>query len=1584
MSRRIPILILTALMALAVAAGPVAGMRLDQGAPTPSAELSAMLGDLGARPAAEKLGGQLVEIAQQADPKQREWITVQSFEPVDFSAFSQRVHAFRWPAGEYVAVLEVAASELLDLAALPGVYAVDGGPGDPDIRPESPAAPAPLPYAALRAQLDAAPGWSEPVARPGMPGAMPAADAPDRAGEGARPDGWYDARAGHAAQEAWDLGFKGQGVTVAVLDDAVDFAHPDLQGTWRVLPAGHAYAGWPQAFDPIAGFFAAQDTQIEDADARSVRNAASGWIEMYQRSAVETRELGGEMVATACFQALAFGGNGAVRMPESCDYRVPETSKGGEIRFGHHPDAVLLGLRQPEGMSGEAPGVILVDEGAAGDFDTVYVDIDNDHDFTDEKPMTQASPLGWRDIDGDGLADYTGGLLNFISDGSLPMPGAWVWGLEEWIPEAGDMIAIQWALGGHGTLCASNIGSQGVLRLPAGRALAFRDLPGDGQPPATNLGMAPEARIVSIGSVYDIGGMFAPAWHYAVLGPDIDDDSDAIQITSNSYGFSGDDDDGWDANSRLIEHYVRMYSPETSMLFSTGNGAPGYGTLAPPSPQTGLGIAASTQMGSTGFDSITDTMQITFGDIIPFSNRGPGADGRNGPTVAADGASASGGSPINGITASGGSGALANGTWGGTSRSSPVAAGVMALTYQAFKSKEGRWPSYEEARAILMSGARYAAYDTFTMGAGIVDAADSARIAAGLGGVYAMPSEWTPGGYRGERYESFAKIMHPGDTDSGTFTLHNPSDKPIEVTVAAQTLRRIGSHDMTLTSDNSAESDAGPVPDYLQAIDKSVIPEGTELMVARGVMPLREYDINGDYAADNAFSLAVMQHTDINGDGALWEDANNNGAVNSRFLTPAAVELSWEGGGIEHNATPGGINAAIPAGEGLSAEIAWFGRGCNADAQEQEVTEKIALIERGSCTFVEKLTNALNAGAVGAVVFTDARGVVAMGGDGLVDLPAVMIARQPGLDLMAQLTAGTPVVARMFLRDIITRGLDGLDPVVFAESEIQEWEWERFSDDGSAQNSWQVTVHHPLERWADGLYLAWWHEGRSPDIAATNITTRLDFYAYEDSDYVDLSAETITIPAGGQAQFEATVSIPGDAPAGGYVGAIFVDYARGEGDAPVEGPGGYELEQQRVVIPLNVNVADSYDWKGSVVLGGEAAEDMDSPYPNGLFRGHFRWNWRPESGDWRFFFVDALSEPKDGTFWIFRSTWEDALAGQSDIDTRVYGPMDDPFSDPAHRANQDEDVSDPDWYGPYGLGLLARSPYLVAGSTWPFNTSSGGNEDWLATPAGEGLHEVMLHNVLFSGASIEMPFQTQVSSLQMTPSNIVLYGDACTDVSINSQIDLPGLTLRGFGMSVPEFVEGAPATQDDPNDPTSASFKYDIALPTQAGRFVVTIDGEDDDDLDMWLLYDGNGDGMFDFNTEQVGVSATETGDERISLPGFPQAGNYQVWVLGWQVNGADSKFDLTVDTISGDSITVEGAPGTLIAGQPASFQVCADTANLEGEDGPANGVLVMGPQASPSLIQMPVTWMREAPVYNLYLPILTLNHDLRAVEEGG
>jgi hypothetical protein len=1466
--------------------------------------------ELAHRPAAEKLDAALRILAEDkrvdAEPL---LVIVKSAAPVDLGAYAEWTHAWRWPAGEYLTLVAARPAVLLKIASLPGVAALESG--SPDIQRQIPQPVdedqayryEAMDPAAMRARSAKAPTWAETEALLKSRAAAGRSAAGTQALDPAQPDGWFDIRKGHSAKEAWEMGFRGEGVRVAVMDTSVDFAHQDLQGTWAILPEGNPYAGWPQVYDPYSAYlfsidYATKNNEDPDDDTANGRMGNSGIIELYQEAEVQAPAAEGEP-ATACFKPLVTqvvqvnGRNVGQKtlLDEDCAYKLPAELAGSTVRYGHHPDTYIASQGGvPDAtppIANEFAGVLSADMDGDGSYETVMVDLDLDHDFVNEKPTSKESPLSWRDLDGDAIADLSGGLLYYFSDGSLPIPGGYLWGVgtAEQAPAAGSYVAFHYDTGGHGTLCASNVVSQGRLGVPTGVDLSYRDLaPGEGPDGGMNPGMAPDARVIAVGSIY-AGPLVVlqSSWRYAVLGHDPEHSGDEAQITSNSYGFSGDNDAGWDAYSREIDYYVREHNPSTTFLVSAGNGGPGYGSLVAPLPMTGMNIGASTQMGSTGWDSAYESGQITYGDIVPWSDAGPAAIGTTGVHVAADGAYAGGAVPINSISTNQSipegrrSGEFANQTWGGTSRSSPIAAGNLALIYDAFRQKHDRWPTWAEARKLTMGGARFNGYDGYRTGAGTLDAANSARMAAGMHGIVADPPEWTAGGYRGEKHPGFASILHPGDSEAAAISLANVGTADAKVTLSSGRLRMISSFEEDWTSKDVAEERPYNfnAPDYMAKVDYTKIPENTELMIVRANLPLAQLDLNvgpddpdGNQTPDNFWRLGLFQHTDWDDDTLLFDDKD---------------------------------------------------------------------------------------------------------GDGIVDIVEDPD-RQTGLD-------------------------QSTNAIVWGESELDQGEYMRFSYLSGQTNTFVAMVHHPRERWSSGIYVGMWHQetncqtdaetgvrtcrGRPAEVPNTSITMRYEFYAYEDWPWLSLNQESLTVPAGGEASLGVSMDLPADAPYGNFQGAIFADYARAEGDQRPEGPAAWEPEGLRTVIPVNVNVAAKSDWSAPITFGGPEGRQADAPYDNGAVRGAFQWGWRPESGDWRTFFLDA-EKPAPATKLVLRTTWDDDIEGQTDIDTHVWAPAADRFSNAEHPANEAENWSDPAWYGPYDLQLAVESPSrLLGGGRWAYDTSSGRDEDWIVTDAVEGLSEVVLQNVLYSGLKFSVPFKTSLGSIQVTPDELVLSGDRCGLVEFTPQIDLPDFQVAGFGLSEARRFVDEPATQDDQNDPSSSAFKQDIDLTGPAARFDITLTSADETsgfDLDLFLLADLNGNGVFDFdpnaanNPEVIATSTTSTSNESISLGGFTPAGKYQVWVHGYSVPAQPAVFDLTIDVISGDAMKVQNLPTDVQPGGTYSFEVCADLDKLGDAEGPARGVAVFGPGGAPTLLQIPIRWTREPvilPGQVIHLPYL-------------
>jgi subtilisin family serine protease len=88
----------------------------------------------------------------------------------------------------------------------------------------------------------------------------------------------------------------------------------------------------------------------------------------------------------------------------------------------------------------------------------------------------------------------------------------------------------------------------------------------------------------------------------------------------------------------------------------------------------------------------------------------------------------------------------------------------------------------------------------------------------------------------------------------------------------------------------------------------------------------------------------------------------------------------------------------------------------------------IALIARGTCTFDVKITNAVNAGAAAVLMYSDARPKTVMGGAATpvtMSIPGVMVDNAVGLALLAELTGGESVVARLDGNAVTTEAMTG-------------------------------------------------------------------------------------------------------------------------------------------------------------------------------------------------------------------------------------------------------------------------------------------------------------------------------------------------------------------------------------------------------------------------------------------------------------------------------------------------------------------------------------------------------------------------------
>ncbi len=220
------------------------------------------------------------------------------------------------------------------------------------------------------------------------------------------------------------------------------------------------------------------------------------------------------------------------------------------------------------------------------------------------------------------------------------------------------------------------------------------------------------------------------------------------------------------------------------------------------------------------------------------------------------------------------------------------------------------------------------------------------------------------------------------------------------------------------------------------------------------------------------------------------------------------------------------------------------------------------------------------------------------------------------------------------------------------------------------------------------------------------------------------------------------------------------------------------------------------------------------------------------------------------------------------------------------------------------------------------------------------------------------------------PGSVSIQGQECAPIPITAGMDVDRLETRAYGPSRPIVRTGLPIQQDAFRRPDTASFKMDVDLSSSAGLLTAFVNGEDDDDLDLYVLFDADIDGEFRYPYEVLWPNehtVNRTSHEAIIIPGSQPAGHYQVWVHGYDVEGEDSKFDLGVLAISNPNLSLSDVPISLEAGQTYEPTVCA-TGRARGSE-PLVGLVEMLYGSPPRRVAVMVDW-QPPPGTELFLPL--------------
>jgi uncharacterized repeat protein (TIGR01451 family) len=1360
----------------------------------------------------------------------------------------------------------------------------------------------------------------------------------------------------HGASAAWTKGYTGTGVVAAVVDTGVDFAHPDLQGTQARVPSG-PYAGWPYSYDTLSGLFYAfgYSTIGPDTYWDVVGNT------YYAHTLpVESPTCNG-ITCTANLK-IDFGSDaGWPWPPVVLPFVWPDTSKSRQYYYTVHPDFPLwnagssLGLGYAANPYYAPAAVIVADENTARVYDTVYVDADFDQDLTNNKPMRKGDELAGVDLydaagnpGTDGIWDLSAGMLAWIADGENVPPGTNVLYSGLPVPEAGRLLAFIGDDDSHGTNCAGDIAAQGVItdpewigpinRIFGGAANAG----GVGGPVLS--GMAPGAKIAAFQH-----GFWLPfdSWVLAALGFDgVPNTGDEAQISSNSWGASATINDGWDATSRFAHWLNRNYAPNLAFLVATGNGGHGYGTVTEPDGGSIIDVGASTQYGTLiYFEPITDTTMLAYGDVQPWSNRGPTTLGDVSPDVVAVGAWGTGANPLNLYY---GNGQAAYDIFGGTSMATPIAAGNLALVYQAFKAKNGRWPTWQEAKAIFLSGATDLGYDVLTQGSGNVNADRATDIAAGLNyGFWAEPAQWTAGSYRGTDYPAFPAILHPGQSDSQTFTLHNTYTGTFIVNIADTMLMRVAEVTFTLSFPSF-----GPPPftrpTWITDITDLINTYEPDLIRAQVVFPYSVFDPEGDYAYNNRWRVMFYGWKDLNGDGNLWTDTNGNGYIDAGEIDQSPWEYNrftygypsgtYLEASLGKDSYSRWLDPAQTAGNGI-----FFGVQRRSGSAPVTMQVRITFYKKADWGWLTTSASSVSLPAGGNATFNATLSVPADAKPGVYE-GAIEVRHGPHKTII-------PVVVHVAANSpTFSFGASSPDEPIgdtpYDNGHLFggfDWAW------GYESGDWKL-YYFDLPSGTAGPGKAMvvdtrWTNPVPPPPPPTPIF-------YEDFEGAFPPSGWTVVNNGGDCVWQSTATTGRPNFTGGAGDAA-------DADADWCGPGTtMDTELRTPPIDLSGVTQAWLMFKSDFNdLGNQDHGYVDISTDGGATwttllhydRADYRTrteiiNLTPYVGSANTIIRFRYVAP-DWDWW-----WEVDEVGiyleeptpppppqYTDVDTWIYAAAPDFYS-----------TSDPAFFGPQSVEQVGGSNDTNIGAgIFTFDTATGGPREVVAGEIRDGLGFIALHNVLYAGTQLGEPIVGQAYQVQASPAPVVIttsnvvnvspiqFGDSWVESFTSAYTLTEGLGVLTFGLSQPQSWENV----NLPPGPTVCDWSYSFSV-ANGGLIEATAWSTNIADIDLYLF------------GPVSASSTTPTAWEQVRVK-RPPDGTYQVCVDNW--SGTPGTFNLILRVIQGTDLVVSGVPtGTINANTPVTFTVTFTKTAAPGTTW--EGLLYLGPAAAPTAIEIPVT----------------------------
>ena len=754
----------------------------------------------------------------------------------------------------------------------------------------------------------------------------------------------------------------GKGVTIAVVDTGVDFSNPDIKESLArdddnkpvMLDAdGQGLVLTNSTF--VANI--KNDRVYNFSDAKKLPANATSNVYV-SKDGVFLNTLSKNGTLTVYNSLYPYYGSsyllegritGDMKIGTSKDNFIP--SKSGVYHLG----AILaaqMGKMQ-------AVIVLVTDPNVAGVYDTITPDMstswmsyakgaddekpDYDFDFTDETPITIGNGKEFLlyDSDGDGIDDYSAGTLGarvvdiyglFSDEAEIDYKLNAINGtLLSPIDENGMYFGVMNDFTGHGTATASTIASKGKMQY---------DVYNDTKK-STILGIAPDVSILPVKSLW-FGDTFY-GWMWAA-GFENEDNTwvyvgePKADIISNSWGVSTFPNleyaPGLDISSHILNALVTPQSLHqnytgTVMVSSAGNSGHGYGTMGMPGISSfGISVGATTNNDFVGYGPFKD--QPRFGNttdhsdhVVDFSSRGPGVIGDPKPDLMSIGAYSFVPSAITQLPDEP---RESFSVFGGTSMSAPITAGSAALVIESLKEKSLDYDPFA-IRNLLMSSAEDLHNDPLTQGAGLVNALDAVRIVNGHGGKFLVHNAATFSNIKEvidvplSSFNSdlfgidefslpdktfpmtgwFGGRLNPGEKTVTTYTIENPNNYPLNITVKPETLKLIEKIELSGTTEthlqdpilNEAETYR---PNYIKLGNiaaehtikhpNSIIHPNSSLMILNLYFPFDTFmnQTNTDYADDLKISSLYAYD---------WKDKNMDDEISSDELSLVNRGGSW-------------------------------------------------------------------------------------------------------------------------------------------------------------------------------------------------------------------------------------------------------------------------------------------------------------------------------------------------------------------------------------------------------------------------------------------------------------------------------------------------------------------------------------------------------------------------------------------------------------------------------------------------------------------------------------------------------------------